>query len=44
MARHRKYPQPHTNEEIPYDCEGFMNWCVDNQGKAVSSAKNMQMT
>lgn len=39
MARHRKFPQPHTNKEIPYDCEGFMNWCVDNQGKAVSSAK-----
>lgn len=39
MARHRKFPQPHTNEEIPYDSEGFINWCVDNQGKAVSSAK-----
>lgn len=39
MARHRKFPQPHTNEEIPYDSEGFMNWCVDNQGKAVCSAK-----
>lgn len=39
MARQRKFPQPHTNEEIPYDCEGFINWCVDNQGKAVSSAK-----
>lgn len=39
MARHRKFPQPHTNEEIPYDSEGFLNWCVDNQGLAVSSAK-----
>lgn len=39
MARHRKFPIPHTNEEIPYDSEGFINWCVDNQGKAVSSAK-----
>lgn len=39
MARQRKFPQPHTNEEIPYDFEGFINWCVDNQGKAVSSAK-----
>lgn len=39
MARHRKFPQPHTNDEIPYDSEGFINWCVDNQGKAVSSAK-----
>lgn len=38
MARSRKFPIPHTNEEIPYDCEGFINWCVDNQGKAVSSA------
>lgn len=39
MARHRKFPQPHTNEEIPYDCEGFINWCVNNQGLANSSAK-----
>ena len=39
MARPRKFQQPHTNEEIPYDSEGFINWCVDNQGKAVSSAK-----
>lgn len=39
MARHRKFPIPHTNEEIPYDSEGFLNWCVDNQGLAVSSAK-----
>lgn len=39
MARHRKFTIPHTNEEIPYDSEGFINWCVDNQGKAVSSAK-----
>lgn len=39
MARHRKFPIPHTNEEIPYDSEGFINWCVDNQGLANSSAK-----
>lgn len=39
MARSRKFPIPHTNEEIPYDCEGFINWCVNNQGLANSSAK-----
>lgn len=39
MARHRKFPIPHTNEEIPYESEGFINWCVDIQGLAVSSTK-----
>ncbi len=39
MARKRKFPIPHTNKEIPYDSEGFMNWCVDNQGLDISSAK-----
>lgn len=39
MARQRKFPIPHTNKEIPYDSEGFMNWCVDNQGLDISSAK-----
>lgn len=39
MARQRKFPIPHTNKEIPYDSEGFTNWCVDNQGLDISSAK-----
>lgn len=39
MARQRKFPIPYTNKEIPYDSEGFMNWCVDNQGLDISSAQ-----
>lgn len=39
MARQRKFPIPHTNKEIPYDSEGFLNWCVDKQGLSIGSSK-----
>ena len=39
MARLRKFPITHTNKEIPYDCDGFIRWCVSHECLAASSAR-----
>lgn len=39
MARLSKFPIQQTDKEIPFDKEGFINWCVKHQSLSEESAK-----